>query len=254
MEIKAFFEDPIHREVSKTLNERVLTNRFTYTAANLIIHWTSEGIIDDLRGGSKSWRRFSIIEIVWLGLINELRELGLSMEKIKNIKKDLLAPIDQIETTYPYLEYHLIVTLLYKKPYFIIVDHQGGANIVNLETYIQWLELTDMPKGHIVIKFESLFNKLLNQLNKYKVDFSQYFKLSKDELELLSFIKQNDFQTIKIIRKERQIDRLEGYQRIDNEKRIIDILNQGDYQNIEVIQENGKVVSISRKVKKRIAK
>ena len=62
----------------------------------------------------------------------------------------------------------------------------------------------------------------------------------------------NDFQTIKIVRRNGEIDRLEGTEKGSPGKRMIDILNQGDYQNIEVKQENGKVVCIHRTVKRKI--
>lgn len=252
MEIEDFFTDPIHIAVSSTLNEKVLSNKYTDTAANVINLWIKDQLLDDVRDGSKKWRRFSIIEAIWVSIVSELRDIGFNKERIKRVKQDLLSPNKDIESIYPYLEYHLIATILYKKPYYVVIDKDGGANILSLETYVEWLGMGNMATGHIVFLLGSLYEKLLHKINSLKVEFAQFFKLTKEELELLSFIKQNDFQTIKITRKYGEIDRLEGIERIDREKRIVDILNEGDYQNIELKQEDGKIVCIHRTVKKKL--
>lgn len=254
MEIGDFFADTVHKEVSQTLNDKVLSTKYTDINAPIINHWISDGLLDDIRDDSKKWRRFSIIEAVWVAVVNELRNIGLSKDRIKRVKEVVLATNSNFETSYPYLEYHLMVSILYKKPYYIVIDSTGETNILSLEAYMQWLKTGNMANGHIVFLIGSLYEKVLHRMDTLQVEFGEFFKLTKEELELLSFIKQNDFQTIKITRKQGEIDRLEGIERIDRDKRIIDILKEGDYQNIELKQENGKVVCIHRTIKKKISK
>ncbi len=254
MDIKDFLKDPIHKSISETLNEKVLSNKYTDTAASTINTWINDGLMDNLRDGSRKWRRFSVIEAIWISIVIELRDFGFRKEAIKVTKDELLPSAEEFDTPYPYLEYHLITTILYKKPYFIVIDKDGHANILGYETYVNMLSIEDVPTSHVVISLGGLYGKLLNKIDRMKADFTQFFKLTNEELELLSFIKQNDFQTIKIARRNGEIDRLEGVERIDREKRIIDILNEGDYQNIELKQEDGKIVCIHRTIKKKISK
>jgi DNA-binding transcriptional MerR regulator len=50
--------------------------------------WESAGLLPYLYEG-EGWRKFSFLEWVWLECINEFRQLGVSLEKIKEIKKIL---------------------------------------------------------------------------------------------------------------------------------------------------------------------
>ena len=46
---------------------------------------------------------------------------------------------------------------------------------------------------------------------------------------------------------------IEAVERVDNSKRIVDILKEQKYQSIEVIKKDDVIVSIVRKIKKKIA-
>ncbi|MFT3909360.1 MAG: MerR family transcriptional regulator [Ferruginibacter sp.] len=51
-------------------------------------HWEKEGLIP-YNYKESGWRKFSLVEFAWLRIINELRNLGFSLEKIKVIKGQL---------------------------------------------------------------------------------------------------------------------------------------------------------------------
>ena len=252
MELKDFLSDPIHQAMSALLNEKVLSNKYTDTAPDVIRRWEAAGILDMEEG--RQWKRFSIIDLVWLGLVNELREGGFGQKQFRQMKADLMKPIKGQDTPHPYLEYHLMVNILYHKPYYIVADKTGAANILNLDTYVGWLSKGEMRNSHVIVSLGGIYEKLLDRIQAGKRSFAEYFRLSPEEIQLLSFLKQNNFQTIKIFWRNGSIDRMEGVERMDLEKRIIDILNDGDYQKIELNQEKGKVVCIHRTVKKKINK
>ena len=249
--IKDFFNDKVNGAISETINEKVLSNQYTESGARVINLWIKDELMDDERNESQRWHRFSLVEVMWINIIEELRDTGYSKEKIKKVKDQLLLSIDGVTSKYPYFEFHLISSILYGRPFFILIDNDGNTNIVGLDNYIAILNGENVT-CHTVLSLDGLFKKLAAKIDQSKWTFTELFKLSKEELELLTFIKSNDFQTIKIVKRNGEIDRLEGTERIDAGKRMVDILNQGNYQNIEVKQENGKVVCIHRTVKRKI--
>ena len=249
--IEDFFTSEINQTISSTINEKVLTNQYTDTGARVMNLWIKDGLLDDDRSASQTRHKFSMVEAVWVSIIEELREIGLEKEKIKKVKTQLLVSIEGVDSRYPYLEFHLICSILYKRPFFILIDKDGNSNIVGLDNYVAILQ-TENLSGHIVFSLETLFQKLISKIDQSKWTFTEIFRLSKEELELLAFIKMNNFQTVKIVRRNGEIDRLEGVEKINSEKRIVDILNEGDYQNIELKQEDGKVVCIHRTVKRKL--
>jgi hypothetical protein len=249
--IKQFFDDDINGAISSTINEKVLSNQYTDSGARVINLWIKDELLDDDRDESQRWHKFSLVEVIWVNIIEELRDTGYSKEKIKKVKDQLLLSIIGVNSKYPYLEFHLISSILYGRPFFILIDKDGNSNIVGLDNYIAILNSEDVS-CHTVLSLDGLFKKLMAKIDKSKWTFTELFQLSKEELELLTFIKSNDFQSIKVVKRNGEIDRMEGTERINPGKRMVDILNQGDYQNIEVKQENGKVVCIHRTVKRKI--
>ena len=249
--IKDFFSNEINEAISHTINEKVLSNQYTGTGARVMNLWIKDGLLDDDRSASQTRHKFSMVEALWVSIIEELRDIGLEKDKIRKVKSELLVSIEGVDSRYPYLEFHLISSILYKRPYFILIDKEGNSNIVGLENYIAILQ-TENLTGHIVFSLETLFQKLILKIDQSKWTFTEIFRLSKEELELLAFIRMNNFQTVKIVRRNGTIDRLEGVEKISSEKRIVDILNEGDYQNIELKQEDGRVVCIHRTVKRKL--
>jgi DNA-binding transcriptional MerR regulator len=53
-----------------------------------LIDWKRSGLFPYPFAG-KGWQKFSFLEWVWLECVNEFRHLGVSLEKIKNIKKEI---------------------------------------------------------------------------------------------------------------------------------------------------------------------
>ena len=80
--------------------------------ARVLLHWKEKGLLPDkndsfssheneIREGSKDdkWKsnRFNFFELVYLFILQDLREFGLSLEKLKNVKRALLHKLDFLE-------------------------------------------------------------------------------------------------------------------------------------------------------------
>jgi DNA-binding transcriptional MerR regulator len=230
-----------------------LLSKYTERSATQINLWVKNGLLDDFRGDLNKKRRFSIIEIIWVGIINELREFGLSKEKIKLVKEELLRPIKGIDLPYPSFEFFLISVVLYQRPYFLLIDKDGNSNVLGYDNYLVMLQSKELV-DHIVISLGIQFRNLLSKVDSSKAQFNELFKLSEEELELLAFIKNNDYEQVTVKIKDEKFDLLEGTERVAVERRIVDILNDGAYQRIELQQERGSIVYVNRTIRKKLNK
>lgn len=243
---------PDVRQISSLLNQKEYSAKYiTGVTRRLISHWQVEGLLSDERNEEQTWRKFSLIDILWMGIIGELRELGLSNSKIKNVRSHLFNDESLAnKQSLPLLEYCTMETITYAAPTFIIVDKEGSTEVVNDIDYVEQLKAGKIGH-HIIISLNQAVDDNIRPLYT-KPTYSDLTGLSKDELEVLAVVRSNDFQSIKITKKNGEIDMIEGVERIKSESRIIDLLKEGKYQNIEVKQENGKVVCINRTLRKKL--
>lgn len=239
-------------QMSSLLNQKEFSAKFiSGVTRRLISHWQAEGLLSDERTEEQTWRKFGLIDILWMGIIGELRELGLSNSKIKNVRNHLFEVVPLVnKQSLPLLEYSAIEAISYAAPSFIVVDKEGVTEIVNDTDYVEQLKSGSIGH-HIIISLNQAVDENIRPLYSEPA-YSNLTGLSKDELEVLSVVRSNDFQSIKITKKNGEIDMIEGVERIEGERKIVDLLKEGKYQNIEVKQSNGKVVCINRTVRKKL--
>lgn len=59
-----------------------------------LLHWKTNGLLLDYKHNIGGWTRFNFLQYVWLQVIKELREFGLSLDIIKKVKDGLIFPED----------------------------------------------------------------------------------------------------------------------------------------------------------------
>lgn len=64
----------------------------SYTELN---YWDKKGLIPVKRENESQWRKFNFFDIVWLGIVRELREFGVKTEIISVYKEELYLPIEK---------------------------------------------------------------------------------------------------------------------------------------------------------------
>lgn len=95
----------------------------TYRTINF---WESSGLIDNNREESSEWRKFSLLDIVWIMVINELTVFGYPIKKTLIVKKNLC---HSAEGEISLLEEYLYS--LHLKSYKVIIVHNDGTVEVN---------------------------------------------------------------------------------------------------------------------------
>lgn len=222
-------------------------DKFAYRVIN---HWESIGLFTSKRSSERGWRKYSIIDILWLNIILELRKLGYPMEKIFLVKENLQKPSCEFPTQFPLLEFYVRSIIASKYPVYLLVFENGQVEPVRYIEYQLALESGTIG-NHITI----FLNKILQEImpkSDLNPEFHFSIPLSNEEMELLYMIREKNYKYIKVILSNGKIDRYEANEDINIERRFIDIINDKNYQKIEVEVADGKVVHINRSEKIKI--
>ena len=235
------------------LHQRTLIVKDTGISNRVIRNWQQEGLIDEFRGDKAQWRKFSLIEVLWISIIGELRNIGFNIPLLKKVKEQLFLLSGKdfpVQHKLSVFEQHIIEVIVFYEPAFLLIDKDGQVNIYSDETYFESLKKGDLH-FHQVISLNQLVKDTFPELFSMP-KFKEFPSLSPKEVELISIVRSNNYQSIKIKKKNGELDMIEGVERIDVERKLIDLLNDGDYQNIELRQENGKIVNVSRTIKRKL--
>lgn len=83
-----------------TLEERIKERRFTVKDIGVhyrwIDHWHTEGLLIG-NYEQRKWRKFNLIEYVWLKIIIKMREFNLSLETVRSVKEILETDITGVD-------------------------------------------------------------------------------------------------------------------------------------------------------------
>lgn len=236
----------------RELNRKIGTaNKGAKKEYRLINHWDSKGLIPPGRDSSKQWRKFSIMDMIWLDVIEDLRAFGFSIENIRKVKEQLHVPYKNTEATYPLLEFFVFTIIINYNPVFLRVDVNGKLKILLQRGLIENMKKEENGKCILLTLNDYVKERLPNMY--VPPCYINLCDMGDDESSLIEIIRTKNFESIKIKMKDGKIDIIEGTEKIAlKNKKIVDLLKDEDFQNIELKQESGKVVCIHRTVKKKI--
>lgn len=239
------------KKFSQYLNERKLRVENKTFSSRLINHWEKIGLIEDTRSDVQGWRKFSVMESVWLQIVSELRGFGLSLDTILNVRYHLTHNRDKYEfAEYPLLEFYVTAALM-KKPVLLLVTKSGDAEpVFSLEYYNLKDFLCSIP-SHIVIDLNVVVQRIyksidLKPVHAFTVD------LTKEEEELFMMLYLGNYNRITITHRNGKIEMLEGTEEVKAGEKISTLLRERKFQKIELIQRDGKVVSVKRTIRKKV--
>ncbi len=237
------------KAVSSALNEKKHTIKDTYQSYRLINHWSSLGLLDDERSEeSRQWRKLSVLDIVWVNLLVEMRKFGFPLEKLQVAKRTLFRHADK-EHPYFLLEFAVVNVLRRNSQQVVIVLEDGKAGVLS----------EDMAQlSRDIYGFESFLsinlNAVVSRIYKGK-DFSPVSQhsvsLNQEEIEVLFEMRQGRCSSINVRMKDGRVELIESTETVEAQKRLVDLLKEEEYQDIEVKKRDGKIVSIKRTKQKK---
>lgn len=246
-----YFKNISINKISQVLNSRdrnVKIESVTYRQLN---SWDKEGLLTTEKDGNK-WRKFSIMDALWVRIIKELREFGLSWEQIKTTKKCFELDSKKCGVQMPILEFYTAFAIGAKMPVLLLIFKDGAATPANFTQYKVAREVIGI-ENHIQINLNEILQSFFPKVD-LKPSHKSEMLLNYDELELLAFLRVTNYEKIEIRYKDGKIDIIEGMERFKATKRLHNILAEQKYANIEIVQEDGNIVGFVRKTKKKISR
>jgi DNA-binding transcriptional MerR regulator len=244
-----YFKNIGNNNISKILNNTERNIKFETISYRELNSWEKAGLLTVQREG-REWRRFSIIDAIWVKLIKELREFGVTWKQLKVTKESLEFESKKCGVPMPMLEFYVAFIIAQKMPVLLLVFKDGITIPVSFTQYKVAKQTGEMP-NHVQINLNDIIQGMVPELD-LKPMHQPEMPLDLDEVELLAFLRMGKFEKVEIQYSSGKMETLQGMQRIEVNALISDVIRQHKYQKIEVVVQDGKKVSLIRTVKKKL--
>ncbi len=247
--ISESFESDLCQKLVASFRERQLTLYTAHLSYRTISHWDSLELINCERDNEKKgWRRFNLIERLWIEVIFTLRKLGLSLDQIKLVKSFFFRKISE-KAWLTYSEYYCLSAYLFERPTRLIIFNEGEAEFLD---YSESKKLDSLPTigNYISLNLNCLLSEILG--NSLKVQSGLQKNLADYQLEICEIMECEDFDFLKIHKKQNKIESYEFQKSFS--PTIPESELKKRYKDYEISEKvvNGKVSSRTRTVRKKI--
>lgn len=248
---KQYFKDIANNRISQILNNKERNVKFENITYRQLNSWEKEGLLKNERD-DRSWRRFSIMEAIWVKVIQELREFGMGWEQIKVAKQSLEWEKDVYKVGMPLLEFYTAFAIGSKMPVLLLVFKDGLCVPANLTQYKIAREFSQV-ENHLQINLNAILQGFFPTVD-LKPKYKHETPVSVNEMELLAYLRIGDFEKITVKFNGGEMEKFEGLQRVKAKQRIEEIIREHKYQDIQLKVEDGGVTAIFKTIKKKFTK
>ncbi|MGY8923696.1 MAG: MerR family transcriptional regulator [Flavobacteriales bacterium] len=248
-------------KIIREFNEQKFTIGEENISSRVLNHWYEMGLITDDRVDKKSWKKFSASELVWIRIIIKLRNFGLDLKRIKQVKEQIhYYSKKDIVSKCPLLDFYMLVAISSTIPIKFIVFESGQAEIVRqvdieIASQFQFIE-----EDYISIDINRLLNKMFTKKN-IRADYFDFAKSEKETDHSKTDIEQEIFNSLYLeevksfsVNITKDGNFLVKKERFTNSKKEMDsMLNKLDYAEGSTVKK-GKIKYHKIEEQKRIKK
>ena len=238
------------KSTKEFINKRQYTVGTTKLSYRNINHWGSSGLLPEgVKDDGTGWRKFTFIEVVWLKILERVREFGLSIEKIAKAR-DTAMEWDPNTDTYPIFEYYVIKAWASKADPYVVFLIDGTAEVLT-SVEIEKHKLLSGSNDLLAISLKSV----LKEMGRNPIKPHMLFELSSKEVDLLEEIRLKGNKEVKVKVKNGQLDEIEMTRMYPEAPPLEDInrdlKQEGAFAEVVTKYESGKKQSAEVKTKKR---
>jgi DNA-binding transcriptional MerR regulator len=138
------------------------------------------------------WRKYSLVEIIWIYIIRELRSIGFSRKKILKLKDCIFPtlPNSDITDTRRFKQY--VLSVVAKRDVYLIVKSDGEGDLaIDIELIETERKNPEFPNTYTMISINKLCAEFTGNKDYIKKNQFLYIPLKK-ELEFLNEVKNNE--------------------------------------------------------------
>jgi len=220
----------------------------------VINHWAEMDLIDGERTSSDKWRRFNIIDLVWVQIIHECRKYGMGLDKLLNLRKWLFDYGSKEIPSYE-LEFRVFLTMAKTSINLLVFEDGYGLFISESsrfsEEYIKQDIMVRLGKrSAIVIDINQMVATVFSGKDMSPI-FQHTSVLANEEQELITFLRFNEFDEVRVVLKNGKVERMEGKKTKELETSLVELMKQHDYQRIEVLVQDKQKTKVIQTVLKK---
>ena len=146
----------------------VKDTKLTYRALN---HYKKVGVIGTINNKEKTWSKFNGIELIWIDIILQLRELGVSLEKIIQVKyflfdKGVLGSIDKANSINNSFEQEIALAILNKYDLYLVVFSDLSCTFYDNLSIKQWYLKPYKDESHINIPLSKIIKEVEHKIKR----------------------------------------------------------------------------------------
>lgn len=211
-------------------------------------HWDSLNLVESERESPQGWRRFNLVETLWISVIKKCRELGLSLEQIAEAKPSFFNKIHP-ESQFDFIDYYLIGAIFMKNPVFFVIFPQGHAEFLfyeelNINLFMGLIE------SHVSI----FLNPLLNQILPKKIEwlFPLEQTVSTKQAQIIDLMNSEEFDYLHILKKKNELTDVKIIKSFSGANKERELEEAHETVSIENQYENGVVKTRKRTIHKKL--
>jgi DNA-binding transcriptional MerR regulator len=170
------------------LKKRHFSLKETKISARTLNSWYKNSVLNDDRVKGKGWSKFSFSELLWIGIIKELRGFGFALKKIKVVKEYLESlNSTKYDSKFALIDFYLYAGVKFGKPIKLIVFSEGQTLLSRQEAIDEAIQKQTIGGNFISIDFTSLVSQLIATVpnttdysNESRTDFENEIKKAID--------------------------------------------------------------------------
>lgn len=245
-----FLELPNREEILSGIRKQQFSLGRSGVSSRVVNHWEAESLVTDPREDGHGWRRYSLMDIVWLGAVLELRQFGLPAETLRNAHSSIKKlGWGAGKPDIPHLFEFYVVEATQRTPVYLLVFADGDVELATEHEYAASNLLSPLA-NHVRISVNGLLQKALP-----KLDLSPKHRpgvdLSGKETSVLLALRNPDNLRVTVRLKDGEPVMMET-ERDGTGKTVDELLSVSPHGELTVKQQDGKTVHLSQILKEKL--
>lgn len=201
-----YFSNPKFAKLRSILNKREFRFGGENVSYRVLSHWDASGVLPEGVERTEGWRRFSLVELVWLEAVKRLRDFGVSLERIAEARTQIM-DWDAKKKGYALFELYVAFAWASDNDPYIAVLPDGTAYVATMEEVNATQRLFDEQGDVLLVSLKSIL-----RAKGHKVPLARgLFALSNKEAEVLAAL-HSDNKKVNISFKGNEVSEIETVQ------------------------------------------
>lgn len=224
----------------------------------------ADSLLSSLRAGNRGWRRFSLKELVYFGIISDMTGFGLRHRQLKDLWQAFFGTemIDlHVLTRVSFGHYegeYAILKVLMGEQILLLVKQDGYVVICDSKHSLDVLDRFELP--FVAVRLNPIVNLVLQRIGlpsspvtsnvETLLAESLESRLSVKEKQILSIIRNNAYSQIVVTKKDGDTfvvhaGREYGGDPDISPEMVLRMVTGGDFRDVSVTKRNGVIVKVT---------